>query len=41
MEAGNGLSEIHFVVPKGLPLGPHNLIVSNAVGEDEDSFNIE
>jgi hypothetical protein len=41
MDPTTGLSEIRFVVPKGLSLGIQELKVINKVGEDTESFTAE
>ncbi len=42
MDKTTGESEIHFVVPKGLPPGAHQLIVATAkVGSDTVDFTVE
>ena len=41
MDAVTGKSEIHFVVPKGLAIGTHELKVINGVGSDTVDFTVD
>ena len=41
MDAVTGESEIHFVVPKGLAVGTHELRVTNGMGSDTSDFGVD
>ena len=41
MDAYSGISEIRFLVPKGLDAGVHPLKITNKVGTAETTFIID